>query len=108
MRTEPQAAPYHPDPKILELAEWLGDAVAPADFPRHDLRFRNHRWDKTVGLAELSDDEWVRHFAHFEPLPDNLPLLESAAGLTRINGLFRHGWLIAPALVEQALSSLAP
>jgi glycine oxidase len=27
-------------------------------------------------------------------------------GLTRINGLFRHGWLIAPALVQQALESL--
>lgn len=39
-------------------------------------------------------------------LPDNLPLLESRPGLTRINGLFRHGWLIAPGLVETALESL--
>lgn len=39
-------------------------------------------------------------------LPDNLPHIEHAAGLTRINGLFRHGWLIAPALVEQALAQL--
>jgi glycine oxidase len=41
-------------------------------------------------------------------LPDNLPLLEVQAGLTRINGLFRHGWLIAPALVEQALQEMIP
>lgn len=72
MRAEPQAAPYRPDPRILSLAEWLGDAVAPAMFPEHRLRFRNRRWDKAVGLGGLSDEEWVRHFARFEPLPDNL------------------------------------
>ncbi len=38
-------------------------------------------------------------------LPDNLPTLHTEAGLTRINGLFRHGWLIGPALVEQALAA---
>lgn len=41
-------------------------------------------------------------------LPDNLPALRHAPGLTVINGLFRHGWLIAPALVEQALQELSP
>jgi glycine oxidase len=39
-------------------------------------------------------------------LPDNLPHVEHSEGCTRINGLFRHGWLIAPALVEQALALL--
>lgn len=34
---------------------------------------------------------------------DNLPLIETRPGLTRINGLFRHGWLLAPAVIEQAL-----
>jgi glycine oxidase len=43
-------------------------------------------------------------------LPDNEPHIESVAGRVRINGLFRHGWLIAPALVEDALREcgLAP
>lgn len=36
-------------------------------------------------------------------LPDNEPRLDTVPGLVRINGLFRHGWLIAPALVEDAL-----
>ncbi len=36
--------------------------------------------------------------------PDNLPLIETAPGLTRINGLFRHGWLLAPAVIEKALA----
>jgi hypothetical protein len=30
-------------------------------------------------------------------------LVEHGPRLLRINGLFRHGWLLAPALVEQAL-----
>lgn len=33
---------------------------------------------------------------------DNLPVVESEPGLIRINGLFRHGYLLAPALVAQA------
>ena len=37
-------------------------------------------------------------------LPDHEPRIDSAPGLVRINGLFRHGWLLAPALVDDALS----
>ncbi|OCC24956.1 selenoprotein O [Croceicoccus estronivorus] len=73
MRAEPQAAPYSPDPQILRLAEWLGDPVHSADFPETKLRYRNRRWDKAVGLADLTDEQWVAHFARFQPLPDNLP-----------------------------------
>ena len=40
-------------------------------------------------------------------LPDNLPLLQTQNGITCINGLFRHGWLLAPALVERAVAELA-
>ena len=38
-------------------------------------------------------------------LPDNLPRTEVRPGLLRINGLFRHGWLMAPALVADALAA---
>jgi len=38
-------------------------------------------------------------------LPDNAPRIEHRPGLVRINGLFRHGWLLAPALVEDALAA---
>lgn len=38
-------------------------------------------------------------------LPDNAARINCTPGLTRINGLFRHGWLIAPALLEQALQA---
>ncbi|MXO58345.1 YdiU family protein [Altererythrobacter salegens] len=73
MRAEPQPAPYSPDPQILELADWLAVPVRAADFPMHELRFRNRRWDRAIGLGELSDEQWIAHFGRFEPLPDNLP-----------------------------------
>jgi uncharacterized protein YdiU (UPF0061 family) len=72
MRDEPQAAPYQPDPRILSIAEWIGDPVQAAHFPEARLRFRNRRWDRTIGLEGLGDADWVRHFGRFEPLPGNL------------------------------------
>jgi uncharacterized protein YdiU (UPF0061 family) len=49
------------------------DPVRPAAFPTTRLRFRNDRWAGRVGLDGLSDDDWIRHFGRFEPLPGGLP-----------------------------------
>jgi uncharacterized protein YdiU (UPF0061 family) len=73
MSAEPQPAEFRPEKPLLELADWLADPVAPAAFPRTDLRWRNDRAAESIGLAQLSDDEWIRHFARFEPLPGTLP-----------------------------------
>lgn len=64
---------YRPDPRILTLAEWIADPVRPADFPETRLRFRNDRAAGQVGLDDLTDEQWISHFARFEALPDNLP-----------------------------------
>ena len=40
-------------------------------------------------------------------LPDNLPSLSGTDGLLRINGLYRHGFLIAPAIAEDAVRLLS-
>lgn len=69
----PQPSEYRADPAILSISDFIGDPVKPADFPKHIVRFRNDRWDKAVGLADLSDDQWIGHFGRFEPLSDNLP-----------------------------------
>ena len=73
MRAEPQVSPYRPDPQILALADWLGDPVEAARFPRRDIRFRNQRWAEAVGLGELEDAAWAEHFGAFDPLAQNLP-----------------------------------
>jgi uncharacterized protein YdiU (UPF0061 family) len=62
-----------PPQPILDIAGFIADPVEAADFPKTILRFRNDRAAAEVGLDGLSDDEWVRHFGRFEPLPGNLP-----------------------------------
>lgn len=37
-------------------------------------------------------------------LPDNLPAILVEAGVVRLNGLFRHGFLLAPVLAEELLA----
>lgn len=55
-------------------------------------------------LPELAEARVVHTETNLRPaMPDNLPHVQHQPGLTRINGLFRHGWLIAPALVDDAL-----
>ena len=53
----------------------------------------------------------IKSFVNCRPaLNDNLPKIEheikEKRGLTRLNGLYRHGYLIGPALVEQALEKV--
>jgi glycine oxidase len=58
-------------------------------------------------IPALAEARVVHSETNLRPaLIDNLPRIEHENGLTRINGLFRHGWLIAPSLVDQALSEL--
>lgn len=58
-------------------------------------------------MPALAEARVIHSETNLRPaLADNLPRIEHQAGLTRINGLFRHGWLIAPALVEQALAQV--
>jgi glycine oxidase len=55
-------------------------------------------------IPELAEARIVHMEANLRPaLPDNHPCVQSERGLLRINGLFRHGWLLAPALTEDAL-----
>jgi uncharacterized protein YdiU (UPF0061 family) len=68
----PVSAHYRSAPRYPTLGEAFYDEVAPAQFPRHDLRFRNQRWAERVGLGGLDAAEWEGCFARFEPLRDNL------------------------------------
>jgi glycine oxidase len=55
-------------------------------------------------MPALAEARIARLDVNLRPaLPDNEPRIEVEPGRVRINGLFRHGWLIAPALVEDAL-----
>jgi glycine oxidase len=58
-------------------------------------------------IPELAEARIVHMESNLRPaLPDNEPHTHIEPGLLRINGLFRHGWLLAPALVQDALAAL--
>ncbi|KQV92591.1 thiamine biosynthesis protein thio [Pelomonas sp. Root1237] len=55
-------------------------------------------------LPALAEARIVHMETNLRPaLPDHRPRIDHKPGLLRINGLFRHGWLLAPALAEKAL-----
>lgn len=55
-------------------------------------------------MPALAEARVMRLDSNLRPaLPDNEPRSEITPGCVRINGLFRHGWLVAPAIVEDAL-----
>jgi glycine oxidase len=57
-------------------------------------------------MPELAEARIVHMEANLRPaLPDNEPHYHHEPGLLSINGLFRHGWLLAPALIHDALRS---
>ncbi len=57
-------------------------------------------------VPALAEARIVKLDVNLRPaLPDNNPLVEWAGRRLVINGLFRHGWLLAPALVEKAFAA---
>jgi uncharacterized protein YdiU (UPF0061 family) len=67
---KPQAVPD--SIPILDLGETFYDAVEAAQFPECTPRFLNRRWAANIGLRDLGDEDWTRHFCRFEPLPGSL------------------------------------
>lgn len=58
-------------------------------------------------LPTLAEARIVHLESNLRPaLPDNQPAVRHTPGLLSINGLYRHGWLVAPALVDDAMDRL--
>jgi glycine oxidase len=56
-------------------------------------------------MPALAEARILRMDRNLRPaLPDHRPLIDTRDGLLRINGLYRHGWLLAPSLVDEALA----
>lgn len=68
----PISSAFRPSKQHESLGEAYYDVVEPARFPQHVLRYRNQLWAARVGLADLTDKEWIEHFGRFEPLPGGL------------------------------------
>lgn len=72
MGAMPPSRPQYATP-VLALGSGFYDVVTPARFPELRLRFHNRRWAERVGLGDLDDDAFRRHFGELQPLPGNLP-----------------------------------
>ncbi len=58
--------------------------------------------------SEFAEARIVKTDVNLRPaFPDNRPRIEHQDGVTRINGMFRHGYLIAPAIVQDAVTAVA-
>jgi glycine oxidase len=56
-------------------------------------------------IPALAEARILRMDVNLRPaLPDNRPEVHVESGLVRINGLYRHGWLLAPSLLDEALA----
>ncbi len=65
--------PFTPVNAICEIADFIGDPVAAANFPEHRLRWRHDDAAAQIGLAGLTDDQWIDHFGRFASLSGTLP-----------------------------------
>ena len=69
------SAPILFRPEIIhqQLDQRFYRQVKAAQFPQHQLRYRNHAAAKSVGLDDLDGASWVRHFGRFQPLDGSFP-----------------------------------
>ena len=92
--------PRHGDIVIVGATEIDSEDRSPLSV-RSTLELLSAAHSIVPGLAEA---RIVRLDSHLRPaMPDQRPHLHCESGLIRLNGLFRHGFLLAPALVEEAL-----
>ncbi len=88
---------------VIGATEIESESMAPVTV-RSSLELLSALYTVHSGFAEAS----VEHsFAHCRPaMPDNLPVIDCQPGLLTVNGLYRHGYLLSPQVLEIALGKL--
>lgn len=85
---------------IIGATEIESEDMSPMSV-RSSLELLSALYSMHSGFAEA---RIVKMMTNCRPtLKDNLPRVEHFDNCTRINGLYRHGYLLAPAVVERAL-----
>jgi glycine oxidase len=71
---------------------------------RSSLELQSALYSVDTGFAEASV---LKAYANCRPaFMNNLPRIEKSAGLMRVNGLYRHGYLLSPVVVDAAMAAL--
>ncbi|WP_223669979.1 glycine oxidase ThiO [Kangiella shandongensis] len=90
------------DTYIIGATEIESDDYSPVSV-RSSLELLSAAYSVHRGFGEA---RIIKSVVNCRPaLPDNLPIIDTEEGLTRINGLYRHGILMAPAIVEEAINN---
>lgn len=89
---------------VIGATQIESESLAPITV-RSSLELQSALYSIHTGFAEA---EVLDAFANCRPaFPDNLPRIDAAQGLLRVNGLYRHGYLLSPVVVDAALAALA-
>ena len=89
---------------VIGATQIESESLAPITV-RSSLELQSALYSMHTGFAEA---EVLDAFANCRPaFPDNLPRIDTAPGLLRVNGLFRHGYLLSPYVIDAALDVIA-
>jgi glycine oxidase len=96
-------APKPDNVYVIGATEIESESMAPITV-RSTLELMSALYSVDTAFAEA---ELITTFANCRPgFFDNLPRIQHGEGITRINGLYRHGYLLSPVLVGDAMSVL--
>lgn len=88
---------------VVGATEIESESEAPVTV-RSQLELLSALYSLHRGFAEA---KLLGSYARCRPaLPDNMPKVLRSPGLLRINGLYRHGYLLGPSLLDAALQAL--
>jgi glycine oxidase len=88
---------------VIGATEIESESLAPITV-RSALELQSALYSVHKGFAEASV---LRAYANLRPaFADHLPRIYSEQGLIRVNGLYRHGYLLAPVVVKNVLCGI--
>ena len=88
---------------VIGATEIESESMAPITV-RSSLELQSALYSVHTGFGEANV---IRAFANCRPaFMNNLPRIEISDGLMRVNGLYRHGYLLSPVVVEAALNAM--
>ncbi len=88
---------------VVGASEIESESEAPVTV-RSALELLSALYSVHKGFAEA---QIIGSYARCRPaLPDNMPRIRRADGLLRLNGLYRHGYLLGPTLLNAALAAV--
>lgn len=96
-------APKRGSVYVIGATEIESESLLPITV-RSSLELQSALYSVHSGFAEA---QVLHAYANCRPaFIDNLPRIDSEPGLLRVNGLYRHGYLLSPWLLRQALDAI--